>query len=155
MITVIKAAQGAGGDIRGKQSAALLVVAAKASKEPWNDRVIDLRVDDSNDPVVELGRLLKVFRAYEHMNLGDLHVENGEMGKAMDEYHAAMKMFPENLEMQYWTAIALATGMDVKQASALLQQIYKQDANWRELTRRLPAAGLLKVSAEDLKELCK
>jgi uncharacterized Ntn-hydrolase superfamily protein len=155
MMAVVKAAQTAGGDIRGKQSAALLVVAATASKEPWNDRLIDLRVDDSKDPVAELERLLKVYRAYEHMNLGDLHVEKGEMEKAMEEYRAAMKMFPENLEMQYWTAITLATNKDIKQASSLLQKIYKQDPNWRELTRRLPAAGLLPVSENELKELCK
>lgn len=155
MIAVIKAAQEAGGDIRGKQSAVLVVVAPTASQEPWNDRLIDLRVDDSKDPIAELDRLLKVFRAYEHMNAGDLYIEKGEMEKAMNEYQAAMKMFPENLEMQYWTAIALATKKDIKQASALLKKIYKKDPNWRELTKRLPAAGLLAVSPDELMELCK
>ena len=155
MIAVIKAAQEAGGDIRGKQSAVLVVVAPTAGQEPWNDRLIDLRVDDSKDPIAELDRLLKVFRAYEHMNAGDLYIEKGEMEKAMNEYQAAMKMFPENLEMQYWTAIALATKKDIKQASALLKKIYKKDPNWRELTKRLPTAGLLAVSPDELMELCK
>jgi uncharacterized Ntn-hydrolase superfamily protein len=153
LVEVLKAAQRAGGDIRGKQSAALLVVSPVATAEPWNDRLIDLRVDDSPDPIEELSRLLKVFRAYEHMNTGDLYVEKNEMQKAMDAYGSAMKMFPDNLEMQYWTAITLANNKDIKQASAMLQRVYKADANWRELTLRLPKIGLLNVSENDLKEL--
>ncbi len=155
MVAVLKAAQNAGGDIRGKQSAALLIVAPEATKEPWNDKLLDLRVDDSENPIKEIDRLLKVFRAYEHMNQGDLYVEKNEMKKAMDEYNAAMKMFPENLEMQYWTAITLANDKQIERAAEMLQNIYKNDENWRELTRRLPKVGLLNVSEKDLKELLK
>ncbi|MDN3722881.1 DUF1028 domain-containing protein [Aequorivita sp. SDUM287046] len=155
MVAVLQAAENAGGDIRGKQSAALLVYAAKASSEPWNDKVLDLRVDDSENPIMEIDRLLKVFRAYEHMNQGDLYVERNEMESAMNEYNAAMKMFPENLEMQYWTAITLANGSQVEGASEMLQTIYEADGNWRELTKRLPKVGLLNVSEESLKELTK
>jgi uncharacterized Ntn-hydrolase superfamily protein len=155
MIEVLKAAQQAGGDIRGKQSAALLVVSPENTGKPWDDRLIDLRVDDAVDPITELARLLTVSRAYEHMNKGDLYVEKNEMAKAMDEYNQAMKMFPGNLEMQYWTAITLANGKEVSRAATMLQKIYKQDANWRELTKRLPKAGLLTVSEAELKELTK
>lgn len=153
MIAVLKAAQDAGGDIRGKQSAALLVVRGESTGELWNDRLIDFRVDDDENPIVEIERLLKVHRAYEHMNLGDLYAEKGDMKKAMDEYNAAMKMFPQNLEMQYWTAITLASNNEIKKASSMLQSIYKEDSNWRELTKRLPKIGLLTVSDNDLKEL--
>jgi uncharacterized Ntn-hydrolase superfamily protein len=155
MLEVLKAAQKAGGDIRGKQSAALLVVSPENTGKPWDDRLIDLRVDDSTDPIAELSRLLTVSRAYEHMNKGDLYIEKNDMVKAMDEYNQAMKMFPGNLEMQYWTAITLANGKEVAKASTMLQKIYKQDANWRELTKRLPKAGLLTVSETELKELTK
>lgn len=155
MVAVLQAAQNVGGDIRGKQSAALMIVAPEATKEPWNDRLIDLRVDDSENPIKEIDRLLKVFRAYEHMNQGDLFVEKNEMKSAMEEYNAAMKMFPENLEMQYWTAITLANNKQIAQASEMLQNIYKEDENWRKLTARLPKVGLLNVSKEDLKELLK
>ena len=153
MVSVLKAAQQAGGDIRGKQSAALIVVKAKATNEPWNDRAIDIRVDDHEQPISELERILKTYRAYEHMNQGDLEVERGNMEKAMTEYRSAMTMFPDNLEMQYWTAITLASNKKVKEASAMLQKIYQKDPNWRELTRRLPKVGLLTVSPEELKEL--
>jgi uncharacterized Ntn-hydrolase superfamily protein len=130
-----------------------MIYAPESTREPWNDKRIDLRVDDAADPIQEINRLLNVFRAYEHMNKGDLYVEKNEMVKAMEEYGLAMKLFPDNLEMQYWTAITLANNKDIKQASFMLQQIYKSDPNWRELTKRLPKAGVLQVTEQELKEL--
>jgi uncharacterized Ntn-hydrolase superfamily protein len=130
-----------------------LVVAGKSNGQPWNEKLIDLRVDDNEMPLVELDRLLRLYRAYEHMDKGDLATEKNDMKGAMEEYGAAMKMFPKNLEMQYWTAITLANNKRVAEAAPMLQKIYKQDANWRELTRRLPKVGLLTVSESELKEL--
>ena len=153
ILASLKAAQAVGGDIRGKQSAAILVVAGKSNGQPWNDRLIDLRVDDNKSPLDELDRLLRLFRAYGHMDKGDLAVEKNDMKLAMEEYGTAMKLFPANLEMQYWTAITLANNKKIKEASVLLQKIYKQDANWRELTNRLPKVNLLTVSPSELKEL--
>lgn len=153
MMIALHAAQDAGGDIRGKQSAALLVVAGKSEGTPWNERLIDLRVDDHASPLVELSRLLKLYRAYEHMNNGDLAVEKADMQEAKRQYDMAMKMFPENLEMQYWTAITLANNKKVDEAAGMLQKIYAREKNWRELTRRLPKVNLLTVSDEDLKNL--
>jgi uncharacterized Ntn-hydrolase superfamily protein len=153
IMEVMKAAQAEGGDIRGKQSAVLMVFASKKSNEPWNDKLIDLRVDDSKEPIKELNRLLSVHRAYEHMNQGDLYIEKNDMANAMKEYNAAMKMFPDNLEMKYWTAITLANNKEVKKAVPMLKDIYAKDSNWKELTKRLPKAGLLNVSDADLKLL--
>jgi uncharacterized Ntn-hydrolase superfamily protein len=153
VVACLKAAQSAGGDIRGRQSAAIIVVSGTPVKETWNDKLVDLRVDDSPNPIPELERLLKLQRAYEHMNKGDLQVEKNNMPQAMAEYSAAEKLFPGNLEMQYWHAITLANNRGVKQAAAMLKRVYAKDANWRELTRRLPRVGQLKVSAAELKEL--
>ena len=153
ILLALQAAQSVGGDIRGRQSAAILVVAGRSNGQPWNERLIDLRVDDNELPLVELDRLLRLYRAYEHMDKGDLATEKNDMKLAMEEYGAAMKMFPKNLEMQYWTAITLANNKRIKEASVLLQKIYTQDANWRELTKRLPKVNLLTVSAAELTEL--
>jgi uncharacterized Ntn-hydrolase superfamily protein len=156
MLSALEAAQSVGGDIRGKQSAAIRIVKVESSNEPWNDDyVVDLRVDDNADPIAELGRLLKVHRAYEFMNEGDLQVEYGNMDKAMSAYNAAMQMFPNNLEMQYWTAITLANNGEIAKASNMLQKVYNSDENWRELTKRLPKVGLLTISETDLKSLLK
>ncbi len=155
LLDALEAAEKAGGDVRGRQSAALLVVRAKATGQIWNDRLVDLRVDDSENPLSELRRLLDVHRAYEHMNKGDLAIEKNDMNMAMYEYSAAMKMFPDNLEMKYWTAVALANKGDLEKAIPMFREIFKKDKNWRDLTPRLLPNGLLKVSPEHLAEILK
>lgn len=151
LVAALEAAQNEGGDIRGKQSACLLVVKGNATGNLWEDRLIDLRVEDSVDPVTEIKRLLNVYRAYEHMNKGDLAVEKNDMKLAMDEYNAAMKMFPENLEMKYWTAVTLVNNGDIEKSLPMFKEIFNQDVNWKELTKRLPAVGLLNVDEKNLK----
>jgi len=155
MIQVLKAAQKEGGDIRGKQSAALIVVGPNKVKEPWKDKLIDLRVDDHEDPITELERLLNVHHAYEFMNKGDLAVEHNDMKTALKEYGAAQKLFPENLEMKYWTAIALANNKDLDKALPIFKEVFKKDKNWRALTERLTRSGLLTVSKKDLERILK
>ena len=150
VLAALDAAQAAGGDIRGRQSAALLVVRGSATEGPWADRLVDLRVDDSAAPLPELHRLLRLHRAYEHMNAGDLAVERNDMATAVQEYQAAEKLFPQNLEMQYWHAITLANKKQLPAALALLRPIFQQEPNWRILTQRLPKVGLLTVSEAEL-----
>ncbi|UOR00092.1 DUF1028 domain-containing protein [Hymenobacter sp. 5317J-9] len=152
-LAALDAAQAAGGDIRGRQSAALLVVRGTATEGPWADRLIDLRVEDSAAPLPELHRLLSLQRAYDHMNAGDLAVEKNDMPLAINEYQAAERMFPQNLEMKYWHAITLANKQQVPAAMALLRPIFKQEPNWRTLTQRLPKVGLLTVTDAELKQI--
>ena len=153
VLKTLQAAQAAGGDIRGKQSAVLIVVGGEKVQQPWLDKKIDLRVDDSNEPIVELERLLRVHRAYEHMNKGDLAVEKNDMATALKEYDAAAKMFPDNLEMKYWKAVALANNKRMDEAVPVFREIFKVDSNWKELTKRLPLAGLLSIPEKDLKKI--
>jgi len=153
VLRVLQAAQAAGGDIRGRQSAALLVVGPEVVEEVWTDRLIDLRVDDHRDPLEELERLLLVHRAYEHMNRGDLAVEHADMEAALREYGAAEKMFPDNLEMKYWKAVALANNGRMNEALPVFKYVFDRDGNWRELTRRLPAPGLLTLPEAELRAI--
>ena len=153
LLLALEAAQKAGGDIRGKQSAAMLIVPGQSEGKPWDERTVDLRVDDSPAPIAELRRLYAVHTAYQHMNNGDLAVEKNDMKKAMEEYNAAMKMFPQNVEMQYWTAITLANNKQVNKAMPILKKVFASDKNWKELTRRLPKANLLTVSDLELKRI--
>jgi len=155
VLQVLQAAQSAGGDIRGKQSAALIVVGPEVADEVWTDRKIDLRVDDHQDPLGELDRLLRVHRAYDHMNRGDLAVEHQDMEGALQEYGAAEKMFPRNLEMKYWKAVALANNGHMDEALPVFEYVFDRDNNWRELTRRLPASGLLRVSDTEVQNILK
>ena len=153
MLLSLEAAQKAGGDIRGQQSASLLIVPGKSEGKPWDERTVDLRIDDNKEPIKELRRLYLVHLAYEHMNKGDLAVEKNDMTTAMNEYNAAMKMIPGNLEMQYWTAVTLANNKETDKAVLLFKKVFAQDKNWKELTRRLPAVKLLTVNETDLKKI--
>lgn len=152
VLLALEAAQKAGGDIRGMQAAAIIVVPGKTT-ESWNNKSVDLRVDDSPQPLKELRRLYNVHLAYQHMNSGDLAVEKNDMVLAMNEYNAAMKLFPSNLEMQYWTAITLANGKQVNKALPMLKTIFTKDKNWKELTRRLTPVGLLTVTPGELQKI--
>lgn len=151
MMDALDAAQSVGGDIRGKQSAAMIVVKAKSTGKIWEDRIVDLRVEDSEDPLKELRRLIKVNYAYQHMNNGDLAVEKNNMTAAMKEYSTAMTMFPENLEMKYWTAVALANNGKMKEALPLFKEVFEKDSNWKILTPRLLLNGMLTVDGNQLK----
>ena len=153
MIEALKAAQKAGGDIRGQQAASLLIVKTKSTGKIWEDRLIDLRVEDHPEAVNEIARLLKVFRAYEHMNNGDLAIEKNNEEMALQEYHAAQEMFPDNLEMQYWTAVSLANIGKIDDALDIFKTVFRTDRNWHTLTSRIVENGMLKVSETDLKKI--
>jgi len=153
MIVALEAAQEAGGDIRGKQSAAILVVRAESTGRMWEDRLIDLRVEDHPEPVQELKRLLRVFRAYEHMNRGDLAMEKNDADGALAAYSTANAMCPANLEMKYWHAVALANLGKMESALPIFREVFAKDRNWRMLTKRIPAVGLLDVSEQDLERI--
>lgn len=153
LIAALEAAQNVGGDIRGQQSAAILVVKGEATGKLWEDRYIDLRVEDHPEPIKEIKRLLKVFRAYEHMNNGDLAVEKNDMKLAMEHYSAAMKMFPENLEMKYWTAVTLVNNGQLSEALPMFKEIFAFDDNWRKLTPRLIKVGMLTADEKILEKI--
>ena len=143
MLAALEAAQAAGGDIRGKQSAALIVVAGKPSGKPWQDRVFDLRVDDHAEPVAELRRLVRLQRAYNLMNEGDLAVERKDNEGALKAYAGAETLVPDNAEMVYWHAVALVNMKRVDESLPLFARVFQLDPNWRTLTPRLVGVGLL------------
>jgi tetratricopeptide (TPR) repeat protein len=143
MLAALDAAQAVGGDIRGKQSAALVVVTGKPTGQAWKDRTFDLRVDDSPEPLKELRRLVTLQRAYNHMNAGDLAVEKKDNEGALREYSAAERLVPDNAEMIYWHAVALVNMGRVDESLPLFRKVFAMDKNWATLTPRLPKSGLL------------
>lgn len=153
MLAALDAAQSVGGDIRGKQSAAILVVSGVNTGRPWVDRVMELRVEDHPEPLQELRRLVHVQRAYQHMNAGDLAMEHNDIDKALAEYGAAQAMMPENLEMIYWTATSLVNAGRLEASLPLFKKVFAGDSNWAELTPRLPGVGLLNVDEAGMKKI--
>ena len=153
MIAALEAAQTVGGDIRGQQSASLLVVKGVSSGKIWEDKLIDLRVEDNSQPIQELKRLLKVYRAYEHMNNGDLATEKGDWETAIKEYGEAEKMFPDNIEMKFWHAVNLVNKGKTEDALPLFKTIFAKEKNWLILLPRLRKVGLLSTDDATVKKI--
>lgn len=147
LLAALDAAQAQGGDIRGQQSAALLVVSGKIYEQPWKGILVDLRVEDHPEPLVELRRLLKVQRAYEHMNRGDDLLSRGLVEEAFDAYRQGTTLAPHLDELPFWQAVTLLDSGKEQEALPILKRIFQADPNWLLLLERLPAAGLLKDDA--------
>jgi uncharacterized Ntn-hydrolase superfamily protein len=148
LMAALEAAQSVGGDIRGKQSAAMLIVKSESTGRSWADRVLELRIEDHPTPIAEMRRLLRVHRAYEHMNAGDLAVEHEDLELAMAEYGKAAELLPDNVEVQYWAAVTLATSGKLDQALPIFRTVFAADPNWVELTRRLVKPGIIPGTPE-------
>jgi uncharacterized Ntn-hydrolase superfamily protein len=155
MLTALDAAEREGGDIRGRQSAALLVASARATGQPDLDLAFNLRVDDHPDPLGELRRLVGLRRAYVHVEEGDELAAAGDVEGALAEYAAAHAGQPDHPELAFWHGVALATNGREDEARSHLEQAYRRDERWRELLRRLPAAGLFPDDAELLERLAR
>jgi uncharacterized Ntn-hydrolase superfamily protein len=153
MLAALDAAQAVGGDLRGKQSAAIVVVGAEATGQPLQDRLVDLHVEDHPDPLAELRRLLVLQTAYGFMNRGDHALERDDVDAAVEYYGLAEALFPANLEMQFWHAVSLLNAGRTEAAMPLLEEIISVEPGWQELLRRLVAAQLLTVDEQVLAHL--
>ena len=153
MLAALDAAQAEGGDIRGKQSAAMLIVTGDPTGIPWKDRLLDIQIADHPEPLKELRRLIQVHRAYEHANQGDLYLELDDIEKALKEYEIAAKLYPENAELPYWTAITLAGIDQLDQALPIFKEVFNRDPDLKRLTPRLVKAGLLPDDKQVLDEI--
>jgi uncharacterized Ntn-hydrolase superfamily protein len=142
LVAALQAAEAEGGDLRGRQSAALRVVASRANGQAATESVFDLRVEDDPDPVSELARLVGVRRAYRRVDAGDELAASGNFEAAFAEYTAAHESQPQNAELAFWRGVALASRGREEEARRLLHAAYRDHEGWRELLRRLPAAGL-------------
>lgn len=153
MVAALAAAQQEGGDIRGRQSAAIVVVGAEATGEKWNDVLVDLRVEDNAHPIVELQRLLQLHRGYEMMNAGDLAVEGNNLRGADYYYGEAERILEDNLEARYWHAVALVNAGAVDASLPLFAKVFSEGENWRTLTPRLVTAGFLNADPATLERI--
>jgi uncharacterized Ntn-hydrolase superfamily protein len=142
LLQTLDAAQKAGGDIRGRQSAAILVVKAQSSGKPWADRLFDLRVEDSPEPLAELRRLVRLRRAYNEEDAGDNAISEHRSEEAMRRYEQAMKLAPDVVELQFWAAVSMYTNGREREALPLFHKLFAKEARWVPLVARLPKAGL-------------
>jgi uncharacterized Ntn-hydrolase superfamily protein len=155
LMLALESAERAGGDLRGRQSAAILVVKVVGSSMPWQDRVVDLRVEDNPQPLVEMRRLLRIQQAYVHANNGDLMTEKGDVNRALEEYRRSAELYPENVELKFWQAVTLINHGELGKGKAILKQVFKKNKDMRTLIKTLEPVGLLKVDRKTLQDLLK
>lgn len=134
LLAALDAAEGAGGDIRGRQSAAMLVVPAEGTDA---DRIVDVRVDDHSEPLAELRRLVALNDAYLLADEGDDAMAHGDMATAAERYVLAHDSAPANPELGFWAGLGLITAGRTDQGVALLRRTVEADRSWHELLGRL------------------
>lgn len=142
LLAALDAAQAAGGDIRGQQSAALLVVRGTPSGQWWADRIFDLRVEDHASPIAELHRLVLLARAYNRCTDGDNLTAAGRLDAAARAYNEAMLLAPDNNELIFWSAVSLFTSGREREATPLFRRAFTRERRWVDLFPRLVPAGL-------------
>ncbi len=151
MLAALDAAQAAGGDIRGQQSAALLVVDGEPSARSGHDRPIDVRVEDHPEPLVELRRLVDLGVAYRRMEDAEAAMAEGDLDTALAIYADSIARQPDQPEFPFWHGVLLAGLGKHDEARAVVAPVFSRPDGdrWRELVRRLPAADLLEADAAE------
>ena len=148
LMATLEAAENAGGDIRGRQSAAMLVVGPDLKPNSWEGRIVDLRVEDSPAPLSELKRLLRYQRGYTWVDRGDDLLSSERVSEALDAYKKGMDLVPEVLELKYWVALGLvSSGEDEKKGIEMLREIYAKDRSWVKVTE-----GVIKTGSPPIKQ---
>jgi len=153
LLAALEAAEKEGGDIRGKQSAAILVVSGKSSGVWWKDRIYDLRIEDHPEPIQEMKRLVLIAKAYNHMNRGDELLTENKVEEAMKEYGLAMELYSGNPEMIFWPAVTMAATGRVEESLPLFKKVFTLDPNWALLLQRLPSVGQFPKDRKLLKKI--
>ena len=153
LLSALQAAQEAGGDIRGKQSASLLVSENVKDDTPWKNIFSDLRVDDHPDPILELKRLLDIQYAYDLMNEGDGLLSKNKNEAAKAKYQQAAKLAPDIEELPFWHAVTLADTGKVNEALPIFERVFNINKNWALLVQRLPASGLLTKEPQVMRKI--
>jgi uncharacterized Ntn-hydrolase superfamily protein len=134
MLAALEAGEAAGGDVRGRQSAALLVVPAEG--EAWR-REVELRVEDDAEPLAELARLLDLHDAYALAGEGDELAGQGRDDEASQKYRAAAQLAPDNEELLFWSGLAQMKSGELEAGADVLRRVIAANDGWRQLLLRL------------------
>ena len=151
MMQSLEAAEREGGDLRGRQSAAMLIVTGEPTGVLWKDISLELRIEDHPEPLIQLRRLIQIHRAYEHANKGDLFLSEKNMEAALKEYNAAAAAYPENPELPYWTAVTLASTGEMEKALPLFKDVFERNPNLKTMTPAVAKSGFLPLDDQTLK----
>jgi uncharacterized Ntn-hydrolase superfamily protein len=135
LLAALEAAEAQGGDVRGRQSAALLVAPAQGE---WWQRVVELRVEDHPDPLPELRRLLSLADAYALASAADERSSEGRHAEASELYRRASALAPGSEELRFWAGLSAAQAGELDDGVADVRAAIASRPQWRELLERLP-----------------
>jgi uncharacterized Ntn-hydrolase superfamily protein len=136
MLAALDAAEAAGGDVRGRQSAALVVTSAKPGARAW-ERTFDIRVDDGPEPLVELRRLAGLQRAILHSTAAGEAATRGDLAAAEREFAEVLRQAPDSEEHLYWGAVTMAAMGRVNESIPLFRRVFARNRGWAILLERL------------------
>jgi len=153
LVSTLEAAERTGGDLRGRQSSAVLVVSPEIKPNHWEGRLVDLRVEDHPEPVPELKRLLRYHRGYEWANRGDDFLTVKDYSKALEAYGKAYSLVPEIDELKYWAGIGLLTSGRLEKAEKMLKEVIAKNRNWVEVTRGIAKVGSPPIPPDALERI--
>ena len=153
MLAALEAAQNNGGDLRGRRSAAMIVVNAKATGDPAEDTLLDLRVEDHTSPVKELRRLVTLWEAYDHNTRGGHHLRHGEYDQAIKAFMRAEELAPEEAELVFWRGVAMVNAGYLEEARPLFRGLFKASDHWALLLTRVARNRFLPHDPELLRTL--
>lgn len=148
LLDALDAGEAAGGDLRGRQSAAILVVGPAG--EPWQ-RLVDLRVEDHRDPLGELRRIARLGDSYKLMREGDEIWIAGDKATAADLYVEAWERAPDNHELKFWAGLSLVERGERERGAALLREAIDEQVGWRQMIERLTVE--MSPSIEEVRRL--
>ncbi len=141
LLSALVAGQNAGGDLRGKQSARILVVAAEPKEKHWEEVLVDIAVDDHPDPLAESARLLDMHSVYSHLG-------NDASGLELDFVDA--EKYPE---VAFWKGVELATLGKESEAKIYSNIALSQHSGWKELLIRCAEIGFFGINDETIRIL--
>jgi uncharacterized Ntn-hydrolase superfamily protein len=153
LLDALDAAEAEGGDVRGKQAAGIYVVKAEPSDKPWEDVIVDIRVDDHPEPLPELRRLVDLKFAYDRLDTAEKLELAGDLDGAFAEQRRALADVPDNAEIAFWTATSLAAHGRLDEARRTIRTAFDQYRGWEVLLRRLVRDGYLAFPPETLEAL--
>ncbi len=152
MLAALDAAEAEGGDVRGKQSAALIMVRGKSSRRPWADKLFDLRVDDHPEPLPELRRLVDVQRAYTARENAEAAFASKDIETGDREYQRAQSLSPNNVEFSFWHGLAMLRSGRIDDAIRILRPVFARDRNWATLATRMIGSQFLSGDADTIRD---
>lgn len=137
LLAALDAAEAEGGDIRGRQSAAMLVVTGTPAGRSWEDRIVDLRVEDSPEPLVELRRLLRIRRAYQLDDVAERLELDGDLEGSLVKREESVALAPDMEELAFWAGLQMAMTGQLDRGMPLIAQAVAKEPRWTETLRRL------------------